>query len=210
MTTRDLIALVISFVYPTVLLAGAQSGIRRGSAGRPEFTRKLVHIGAGMWVFGALALFDHWWAALIATTAFIGINYLSARRSLIPAMDAARSEGLGTVWFMVSFTVLLGWLWPQGRPALAAAAMMALTWGDAAAALVGRAMRAAPLTSSAGRRARWKGRRRWRGDLPERAADAAAARSGALPAGPGAARGRAGRRLRGPARTRRAAQARIT
>src|SRR5205085_9436042 len=106
----------------------------------PEFTRKLVHIGAGMWVFGALALFDHWWAACIATTAFIGINYLSARYTLIPAMDAARTEGLGTVWFMVSFTLLLAWFWPQGRPYLVAAAMMALTWGDAAAALVGRAI----------------------------------------------------------------------
>jgi uncharacterized protein (TIGR00297 family) len=139
MSTRDWIALAISFLYPMVLLLGAE-GIRRGMHWPPEFTRKLVHIGAGMWVFGALALFDHWWAALIATTAFIGINYLSARRSLIPAMDAARTEGLGTVWFMVSFTVLLGWMWSQGRPVLAAAAMMALTWGDAAAALVGRAL----------------------------------------------------------------------
>ncbi len=139
MSTRDLIALVLSFIYPTGLLLGAE-GIRRGMGWPPEFTRKLVHVGAGMWVFGALALFDHWWTALIATTAFIGINYLSARRSLIPAMDAARSEGLGTVWFMVSFTVLLGWMGSQGRPVLAAAAMMALTWGDAAAALVGRAL----------------------------------------------------------------------
>ncbi len=139
MSTRDLIALVLSFVYPTGLLLGAE-GIRRGMGWPPEFTRKLVHVGAGMWVFGALALFDHWWAALIATSAFIAINYISARRTLIPAMDAARSEGLGTVWFMVSFTVLLGWMGSQGRPVLAAAAMMALTWGDAAAALVGRAL----------------------------------------------------------------------
>ncbi|HMA33028.1 MAG TPA: DUF92 domain-containing protein [Chloroflexia bacterium] len=120
-----------------VLLVGAEL-VRRRARWPPEFTRKLVHVGAGMWVFGALALFDHWWAACIATTAFVGINWLSARRSLIPAMDAARAEGLGTVWFMVSFTVLLGWFGSAGRPHLAAAAMMAMTWGDAAAALVGR------------------------------------------------------------------------
>jgi uncharacterized protein (TIGR00297 family) len=139
MTSRDWIALGISFLYPTVLLVVAEL-IRRRAGWPPEFTRKLVHVGAGMWVFGALALFDHWWAALIATTAFIGINWLSARRSLIPAMDAARSEGLGTVWFMVSFTLLLGWFWSAGRPYLAAAALMALTWGDGAASIVGRAI----------------------------------------------------------------------
>ena len=138
MTPRDWLGLAISFLYPVVLLVVAEA-VRRRAHWPPEFTRKLVHIGAGMWVFGALALFDHYWAALIATTAFIGINWLSARRSLIPAMDAARTEGLGTVWFMVSFTVLLGWFWSTGRPHLAAAAMMALTWGDAAAAIVGRA-----------------------------------------------------------------------
>jgi uncharacterized protein (TIGR00297 family) len=138
MTGRDLLGLLISFLYPTVLLLVAEL-IRRRAGWAPEFTRKLVHIGAGMWVFGALALFDHWWAALIATTAFIAINWVSARRSLIPAMDAARGEGLGTVWFMVSFTVLLGWFWSAGRPYLAASAMMAMTWGDAAAAIVGRA-----------------------------------------------------------------------
>jgi phytol kinase len=98
-TARDWIALGLSFLYPLVLLAVAE-GARRRLRWPPEFTRKLVHVGAGMWVFGAVALFDHWWAALIATTAFIGVNWLSARRSLLPAMDAARSEGLGTVWFM--------------------------------------------------------------------------------------------------------------
>jgi uncharacterized protein (TIGR00297 family) len=136
-TARDWIALGLSFLYPLVLLAVAE-GARRRLRWPPEFTRKLVHVGAGMWVFGAVALFDHWWAALIATTAFIGVNWLSARRSLLPAMDAARSEGLGTVWFMVAFTLLLGWFGSAGRPYLAVAAMMALTWGDAAASLVGR------------------------------------------------------------------------
>ncbi len=138
MTGRDWLGLVLSFAYPVVLLVVAEM-LRRRLRLPAEFTRKLVHIGAGMWVFGALALFDHWWAALIATTAFIGINWVSARRTLIPAMDAARGEGLGTVWFMVSFTILLGVFWSAGRPYLAAAAMMALTWGDAAAAIVGRA-----------------------------------------------------------------------
>ncbi len=136
MTGRDWLGLLISFVYPVLLLVVAET-IRRRAGWPPEFTRKLVHIGAGMWVFGALALFDHYWAAMIATTAFIGINALSARGSLIPAMDAARSEGLGTVWFMVSFTLLLGWFGSEGRLYLAAAAMMALTWGDSLAALVG-------------------------------------------------------------------------
>ncbi|MDQ2810155.1 MAG: DUF92 domain-containing protein [Chloroflexota bacterium] len=137
MTGRDWLGLAISFIYPVLLLIVAET-IRRRAGWPPEFTRKLVHIGAGMWVFGALALFDHYWAALIATSAFIGINALSARRSLIPAMDAARSAGLGTVWFMVSFTLLLVWFGSAGRPYLAAAALMALTWGDSVAALVGQ------------------------------------------------------------------------
>src|SRR4051794_10239140 len=99
MSGRDWLGLIISFVYPVLLLAGAEA-IRRNMNWPAEFTRKLVHVGAGMWVFGALALFDHWWAALIPTATFVLINYVSARRTLLPAMDAARGEGLGTVWFM--------------------------------------------------------------------------------------------------------------
>lgn len=46
----------------------------------------------------------------------------------------------GTVYFALSITVLLAWLWRDGpgdRSVLAAAAIMTMAWGDASAALVG-------------------------------------------------------------------------
>jgi len=54
-------------------------------------------------------------------------------------MDAEAGSNAGTVWFPLSFTVLILGLWgmPGGKAALCAG-LLALAWGDAAAALVGR------------------------------------------------------------------------
>jgi phytol kinase len=106
-----------------------------------NLTRKLVHVGAGMWVFGALALFDHWQWGIVPFATFIVGNYLFYRFRIFKAMDAEDST-LGTVYFALAIAVLFGLLWrpagPNDRAAVAAAGAMALTWGDALAALIGQ------------------------------------------------------------------------
>lgn len=136
MTNRDSFALIISFVYAFGLLAVAE-GLRLAFKVKPDYTRKLVHVGAGMWVWGEWLLFDNWWAAAIPFAAFVVLNYGSYKMRLVRSVETG--EGPGTVYFAIACALLVG-LWPLGLAYAAIGGIMAMTWGDAAAALIGRAM----------------------------------------------------------------------
>lgn len=140
MTTRDLIGLVVSYLYAGSLLAVAEL-IRRVGGYPQDFTRKVVHIGAGMWVLGVLALFDHWYIGIIPFATFIVLNWIFYRLRVLEAVDSPNSSP-GTVYFAISVTILFVLLWrpdgPLDRAPLAVAGVMAMTWGDALAAVVGK------------------------------------------------------------------------
>ncbi|MEH1868017.1 MAG: phosphatidate cytidylyltransferase [Nostoc sp.] len=138
--TNDFIGLAISYIYAISLLVLGE-GLRRLFDVKPDLTRKAIHIGAGMWVFGVLRLFNHWEIGIIPFATFIGLNYLFYRYRFIGAMDTQDSSP-GTVYFALSVTLLFGLLWRPDGPvdsvAIAVAGIMAMTWGDALAALIGR------------------------------------------------------------------------
>lgn len=140
MTTQDWIGLGTSYAYASGLLVLAEV-IRRWRGYPQDFTRKIVHIGAGMWVFGVLALFDTWYIGVIPFASFIGINYILWRYKVLESMDAADSTP-GTVYFALAITILFVLLWRKGLPGdrghIAAAGAMAMTWGDSLASIVGR------------------------------------------------------------------------
>lgn len=140
MTTNDLIGLAASYAYAIGLIAIAEL-LRRMLDVPQELTRKLVHVGAGMWVFGVLALFDTWQLGILPFVTFIAGNYLFYRFRVFSSMDGKDSTP-GTVYFAIAIALLFGLLWrphgPVDRAPTAVAGAMALTWGDALAALVGR------------------------------------------------------------------------
>ncbi|NTU84082.1 MAG: phosphatidate cytidylyltransferase [Chloroflexales bacterium] len=140
MTTRDWIALGISFAYASGLLVLAEV-IRHWRGYPQDFTRKIVHVGAGMWVFGVLGLFETWYIGVIPFASFIVINYFLWRYKVLDAMDAPDSTP-GTVYFALSITILFLLLWRKGLPGdlgyVAAAGTMAMTWGDSMAAILGK------------------------------------------------------------------------
>ncbi|MDZ8186667.1 MAG: phosphatidate cytidylyltransferase [Nostoc sp. ChiSLP02] len=140
MTNNDFIGLVVSYVYATGLLVVGE-GLSRLFGVKSDLTRKVIHIGAGMWVFGVLLLFNRWEVGIIPFATFIGLNYLFYRYRVIGAMDSEDSSP-GTVYFAISVTLLFGLLWRPNGPVdsvpIAVAGIMAMTWGDALAALVGR------------------------------------------------------------------------
>jgi len=140
MSTRDLIGLVTSFGYAFGLLIIAEV-IRRWRGYPQDFTRKFVHIGAGMWVFGVLALFENWTIGIIPFATFIVLNFIFYRFRLLESVDAPDSTP-GTVYFALSITLLFLMFWrtnsPDDRGYIAAAGTMAMTWGDALAAIVGK------------------------------------------------------------------------
>src|SRR5579863_8514934 len=86
MTQGDLLGLLFSYLYAFTLLIVIEA-IRRWRNYPTDFTRKLVHIGAGMWIWVVLLLFDHWWLAIIPTGTFIILNALFLRFRIFSAMD---------------------------------------------------------------------------------------------------------------------------
>lgn len=140
MTPQDWIGLGLSYAYASGLLVLAEV-VRRWRGYPQDFTRKIVHVGAGMWVFGVLALFDTWYIGVIPFATFIGINYILWRSKFLEAMDAPDSSP-GTVYFALSITLLFLAFWrtdsPDDRGYIAAAGTMAMTWGDSMAAIVGK------------------------------------------------------------------------
>ncbi len=133
--TPDYTALVLSYAYVFSVIALGEL-LRRVGKRPPEFTRKFIHIGVGMWVVGTALLFETWYLALIPPATFVIINAISYWRGTIKAMETGEKGNLGTIYFPIAFAGVIYYFWPQ--PVLMVAAMMPLTWGDAMAAVLGR------------------------------------------------------------------------
>lgn len=138
---QNIKALLLSYAYVLVVLVGAEA-IRRGTGAGGDFTRKAVHIGVGMWSVPTLYLYTDWRWGIVPPLTFIVVNYISFRFNLMPAMDDASGNNMGTVFFPISFAALLAWLWRPGDPEdlgfVAVAGLMAMTWGDAMASILGK------------------------------------------------------------------------
>lgn len=137
---KDFIGLTASYSYAIALLLFGEA-LGRLLHVPPNLTRKIIHVGAGMWVFGVLLLFNRWVIGIVPFASFIAVNYLLYRYRLIRAMDTDDSSP-GTVYFALSVTLLFALLWRPNGPVdyvpIAVAGVMAMTWGDALAALIGR------------------------------------------------------------------------
>lgn len=133
--SRDIVALIASFVYVFAAI-GVAEGLRRWRGYSVDFTRKFIHVAVGMWAYGTVLLFEHRAFAIIPPVAFIAINALSYWRGTFKAMETGQKENLGTIYFPISFAVLVWLLWD--RPHLLVASLMPMTWGDALAAVVGK------------------------------------------------------------------------
>jgi phytol kinase len=140
-TRGDITGLILSYIYAFGLLIIVEA-IGRQLKWPQHITRKVIHIGAGMWVWGILYFFDHWYWGLIPFATFIVLNYVFYRRQVFQQMDS-RDSSPGTVYFAFSITLLFALFWRTGegvtdRVPIAAAAVMAMTWGDALAHIIGR------------------------------------------------------------------------
>jgi len=132
---QDYTALIVTYVYIFGII-GLGELLRRAGNRPPEFTRKFIHVGVGMWVVGTVFLFETWYLALIPPATFVIINAISYLRGTFKAMEAEERGNLGTIYFPISFGVLVYVFWSQ--PVLMVASMMPMTWGDAMAAIVGQ------------------------------------------------------------------------
>lgn len=131
--TQDVQALLWSYGYVGLCVAAGELALRLGAS--RELARKVIHVSVGLWVFGTLALFaSPGWAVVTPATAVVG-NWVIHRKRLLKSVET-EPENLGTVWFPVSFSLLVWLAWD--KPAALAGGIMAMTVGDALGSLVGR------------------------------------------------------------------------
>jgi phytol kinase len=140
MSQRDILGLVYSYVYAFALL-GIVEGAGRLFKWPHHLTRKFIHIGAGLWVWGILFFFDHWEYGIIPFATFIVLNFIFYRFKIFQTMDDPEATP-GTVYFAISITILMVALWRKDGPVdyvpAAVAGIMAMTIGDAMASIVGK------------------------------------------------------------------------
>lgn len=128
----DLWALVLAFAYVGAVVAVGEGAHRMGLA-RPV-ARKVIHVGVGLWIIGTVLLFESRCLAAVPALVSVAANYVIHRRRLLGSV-AAEAENLGTVWFPVSFALLVLLTWDE--PAALVGGVLAMTFGDALASTVG-------------------------------------------------------------------------
>ncbi len=141
MESQDFTALLVSCAYLLGLVLAAVAAHRYLGV-KSLFTRKLVIVGTGMWSIAAVRLFSSWEWAIVPPLTLALLFYLSYRYDLVEAIEDSERVNMGLVFFPVAIALLLGLFWRPGSPQdagyVGVAALMAATWGDTAAALIGR------------------------------------------------------------------------
>ncbi len=121
-----------------VAVIGVGEVLRRLAGRGGEFTRKLVHIFIGLWIIPTIFLFRHWYWAIVPPALATINNSLSLRRNFMKSIEKRERLDYGTVLFPASFIVCLAAFFPTAHPEAAAAGIVVMALGDAAAGAFGR------------------------------------------------------------------------
>lgn len=110
----------------------------------PHTTRRLVHILVGCLVCVAPFIFKTQLPVLTVATIFIILNYFAIKKDLIRSIHETDRISYGTVYFPISFFVLVCWFWYHDL-AILQTSMLIMALGDPVASWVGES-RKRPLT----------------------------------------------------------------
>jgi len=126
----------IAFVFVVI---GIAEVIRKSLSLSSNFTRKVIHVGVGNWIFLWPFAFDHWYAILVPPALFVVLNYVSYRRELFKAMERKeKAGGLGTVYYAITLTIIAPIAMLLGVSWIAASTIMLMAWADGLADPIGR------------------------------------------------------------------------
>lgn len=119
-----------------ILVASLALAVRARWPDWGEWSRKVVHIGAGPVVLIAWFVGLDRWIAIPAAALITLLAAFNHRRRLLPGLEDIDRASYGTVAYGASITLLLFWWWPQ-QPLTVAAGVMVMACGDGLAGLVG-------------------------------------------------------------------------
>ncbi|MEI6616868.1 MAG: dolichol kinase [Cyanobium sp. ELA507] len=132
---RQWIGVIAVLVWLT-LVASISLAVRARWPERGEWSRKVVHIGAGPVVLIAWALGIDRWVALPSAALATLLTAVNHRRHLLPGLEDVNRASYGTVAYGASITLLLLVWWPR-NPLVVAAGVLVMAFADGLAGLVG-------------------------------------------------------------------------
>jgi uncharacterized protein (TIGR00297 family) len=125
---------ILLFAGMVILLALAERAYRRHPQ-RAEALRKVIHILTGFAVLPAPLLFNSWLPIFIIAVVFAMANFWSIRRGKLKSIHEVSRASLGTVYYPVSYALLLLLFWERHFMMLSISfALMA--FGDAFAGII--------------------------------------------------------------------------
>lgn len=99
-------------------------------------SRRVVHIGVGLMVSSSPFLFDDARPAILLAVIFIILNWLALIKDKAQGMHSTQRKSYGTVYFPLSFLVLILLFW-ESNPAALILGMLLMTLSDPFASFVG-------------------------------------------------------------------------
>jgi uncharacterized protein (TIGR00297 family) len=110
--------------------------IRHRLGASPEATRKTVHIVTGLLVALTPFVLHSMWPMVILGAFFTLADYIAVKYHLLKSMHGTRRSTYGTVFYPLSFVLLVLLLWDHNRIILIIS-MLIMALADAAAGIVG-------------------------------------------------------------------------
>ncbi|MCK5817218.1 MAG: DUF92 domain-containing protein [Candidatus Marinimicrobia bacterium] len=102
----------------------------------PHTTRRLVHILVGCLVCVAPFIFGSQYPVLLVALIFTIMNFIAIKMSLLKGIHETDRISYGTVYFPISFFILVCWFWHKD-PAILLTAMLIMAFADPIASWVG-------------------------------------------------------------------------
>jgi len=103
-----------------------------------EHTRQMVHVGVGLLVFLSPLIFSAGLQPAVLACIFIVLNAVALRKDQMKGMHSTERFSLGTVFFPVSFLLLILFYW-KSNPKILMIGILIMTLSDPLASIVGTA-----------------------------------------------------------------------
>lgn len=125
------------FFFAAILFAIIIAEIsRRLLSWSSEATRKLVHIIVGILIATTPFIFQSKWPMVLLGVLFTFVDFIAVQKNLLKGMHGTKRHTYGTVYYPISFVILVFLLW-DGHKIILVISMLIMALSDAFAAIVG-------------------------------------------------------------------------
>jgi phytol kinase len=113
---------------------------------KPEYVRKVVHIGTGNVILLAWLLHLPPWVGIVSAVVAGIVTLISYRFPILPGVNSVGRKSLGTFFYAVSIGVVTAIFWNLQLPHYGVIGILIMAWGDGLAAIVGQQFGKHPYT----------------------------------------------------------------